>query len=381
MKFVATQENLSQGLMTVAHVAGKNTNLPVLNNVLIEAGENRIKLSATNLEIGVSCHVRGKIERPGSFTVQSKLFTDYIGLLPKESVEITLTSGAGDNHGVLVITGGSSETKMKGIAASDFPLIPTVERTQALSCAATDLRTTIAQVIFAVSQSETRPEINGVLLQFEGNQLTMTATDSYRLAERRVRLVTAAPQPHKVIVPVRALQELLRILTNFKDPAALATVDRVEFYLAENQILCTLGTVEIVSRVIEGQYPDYQQIIPQHYATTARVATVELIKATKTASLFSRSGIYDVALAVAPTERSLRLSAANAQLGENTSRIGAEVTGQENKTVLNYRFLLDGLQNIETDEVELHLIDSANPCVLKPRGRTDYLYLVMPIKQ
>ena len=367
--------------MTVAHVAAKNTNLPVLNNVLIEAGENGIKLSATNLEIGVSCQVRGKIERPGSFTVQSKLFADYVSLLPKDSVEIALENASGENGGSMVVKGGSSEMKMKGIAAADLPLIPTVERTNTLSCSVIDLRAAIAQVIFAVSMSETRPEINGVLLTTSGNQLTLTATDSYRLAERKVRLLTAPTKPQKVIVPARALQELLRILTSFKDPAALATVDRVELFVAENQVLFTLGTVEIVSRVIEGQYPDYEQIIPKQYATTARAATVDLTKATKTTSLFSRSGIYDVALAVMPTQRSLSLSAANAQLGENTSRIAAEVTGQENRTVLNYRFLLDGLQNIETEEVELHLIDNASPCVLKPRGRTDYLYLVMPIKQ
>ncbi|MDD5110281.1 MAG: DNA polymerase III subunit beta [Patescibacteria group bacterium] len=381
MKFTVTQENLSQGLLTVAHVAARNTNLPVLNNVLLEAGDGGVKLSATNLEIGVSCLVRGKIERPGSFTVQSKLLADYVSLLPREGVELALVSGESEGGGALVVKGSSSETKMKGIPAADFPLIPQIERKHKATCAINDLRAAVSQVIFAVSQSETRPEINGVFLQFDGNVLTLTATDSYRLAERKIRLLTALPQPQKVIVPARALQELLRVLTSFKDPAALSNVDHVELYVAENQVLFAIGAAEIISRVIEGQYPDYQQIIPARYATTARVATGELLKATKTASLFSRSGIYDVTLAFSPERHDLVLSAANAQLGENTSRVAAEVTGQEQRIVLNYRYLLDGLGNIETEEVEFSLNDNSGPCVVRPRGRTDYLYLVMPIKQ
>lgn len=380
MQFVVTQENLSQGLLTVAHVAAKNSNLPVLSNVLIEAREQGIKLSTTNLEIGMSCLVRGKIEQPGAFTVQSRIFADFINLLPKASLEVALVTDEQGN-GTLTIKGGDSETKMKGIAAADFPLIPTLERTPGASCAVADLRAAIAQVIFAVSQSETRPEINGVLLQFDGSQLILTATDSYRLAERKVHLLTAPPQPQRVIVPARALQELLRTLTSFKDPAALSTVEKVELYLAENQIMFVVGTVEIISRVIEGQYPDYQQIIPLHVTTTGKLTTAELVKAAKTTSLFSRSGIYDIALAFAPDQRQVVLSAANAQVGENISRVGAEITGPPNQTVLNCRYLLDGLQNVETDEVEFHLIDTASPCVLKPRGKSDYLYLVMPIKQ
>lgn len=380
MKFTVTQENLSQGLLTVAHVASRNTNLPVLNNVLLEAGDGGVKLSATNLEIGVSCLVRGKIERPGSFTVQSKLLADYVSLLPREGVELALVSGEGEG-GALVVKGGNSETKMKGISAADFPLIPQIERKHKATCPISDLRAAVSQVIFSVSQSETRPEINGVLLQFDGNVLTLTATDSYRLAERKIRLISALPQAHRVIVPARALQELLRVLTSFKDPAALSNVDHVELYVAENQVLFAIGAAEIISRVIEGQYPDYQQIIPARYATTARVATSELLKATKTASLFSRSGIYDVTLAFSPQRHDLVLSAANAQLGENTSRVTAEVTGGDQRIVLNYRYLLDGLSNIETEEVEFSLNDNASPCVIRPRGRTDYLYLIMPIKQ
>jgi len=380
MKFTATQENLNQGLLTVAHVASKNTTLPVLNNVLIEAGEGGVKLSATNLEIGVSCMVRGKIERMGAFTVQSKLLADYIGLLPKEGVEISLLSGE-NNGSSLSVKGINSETKMKGIPASDFPLIPSVERKTKATCSSADLRAAIAQVIFAVSQSETRPEINGVLLAFKDGLLTLTATDSYRLAEKKIRLLSKFSEERQVIVPARALQELLRILAGFKDPSALSSVDRVEIYVAENQILFTLGTIEVISRVIEGRYPDYQQIIPAQYATTGRLSTVELLKATKTASLFSRSGIYDVTLSFSPERHELVLSSVNAQLGENVSRVPAEITGAENRNVLNYRYLLDGLQNIETEEVEFSLIDNTNPCVVRPHGKTDYLYLVMPIKQ
>lgn len=380
MKFTVTQENFSHGLFMVSHVAAKSANLPVLQNVLIEANESGIKLTATNLEIGMSCLVRGKIDHTGAFTVQSKLLADFVGLLPKTNLEVASVSDAQGNS-ALTVTSGESETKLKGIPAADFPLIPAVERQGGATCAADDLRAAIAQVVFAVSQSETRPEINGVLLQFAGHELTLTATDSYRLAERKVHLLTPLREPQHVIVPARALQELLRALSGFKDPAALAPVENVELFVAENQILGVAGGVEIVSRLVEGQYPDYRQIIPQQSSTTGKIATAELAKAAKTASLFSRGGIYDVALAFEPERRQVVLSAANAQLGENITRVGANITGVPNRTVLNSRYLLDGLQNMEAEEVEFHLIDTASPCVIKPRGKANYLYLVMPIKQ
>jgi len=382
MKISCTQENLNQGLFVVSHIAAKNTALPILNNVLIQAQENTIKLSSTNLEIGVSCIIRGKVEKEGDFTVQSRLLADYVGLLPKEKVDLSVgKDNQEEQNQVLAVSCKNNATKIKGQPAADFPLIPQIDRTNSYILSSQNLRLAVSQVVFAVSINETRPEINGILFNFTDNKLTLAATDSYRLAEKSVDLKKGG-NAQQVIVPTRTLQELQRILGSFKDPAAISEIEEVEIYLADNQILFVLGDIELISRLVEGQYPDYRQIIPQQSNTKITLNVSEFINATKTTSLFTRSGIYDVNLEVFPDKKETTISSANNQLGENTSRLTGEASGDSNSIVVNYRYLLDGLQNIETDQVEVSVIDSNNPCVLKPVSKdSDYLYIIMPIKQ
>lgn len=379
MKISCTQENLNQGLFVVSHIASKNTALPILNNILIQAKENTIKLSATNLEIGVSCVVRGKTEADGDFTVQSKLLADYVALLPKERVDLSTQP----KNQVLEVICKNHSTKIKGQLSTDFPLIPEIEKNKAAVLDYNDFRQALNQVVFAVSVSESRPEINGVLFNFVKDKLTLAATDSYRLAEKSINLISGSQiSDQSVIVPARTLQELQRILGSFKDPAAISNIEEVKIYLAENQILFVLGEVELISRLVEGQYPDYQQIIPQQSNTKASLSVSEFINATKTASLFTRSGIYDVNLEFSPDKKEIVVSSVNNQLGENISRLNAEISGDANTIVVNYRYLLDGLQNLEASQVEINVIDANSPCVLKPIGKdSDYLYIIMPIKQ
>ena len=384
MKITCTQENLNQGLFVVSHLASKNTSLPILNNILFPVDKNTIKRSATNLEIGVSCGVRGKIEEPGDFTVQSRLLSDYISLLPKERVDLTTPGEAGgeSQNQILEVKCKNHSTKIKGQSAADFPLIPQIEKKQAYTLKPDDFRQAISQVIFAVSVNETRPEINGISFNFTENKLVLATTDSYRLAEKTVSLVSKQNASKKIIVPTRTMQELLRILGSFKDPAAISNIEEIKIYLAENQILFTLDNIELISRLVEGQYPDYQQIIPTNNKTKVLVNVAEMIKATKTASLFARSGIYDVNLDFAAGQKEVVVSSTNSQLGENFSSLEAEFEGETNKIVVNYRYLLDGLQNINSEQAEISIIDGNNPCVLKPVGKTsDYLYIIMPIKQ
>ena len=382
MKISCTQENLNQGLFIVSHLAAKSAALPILNNILIQASENLIKLSATNLEIGVTCGVRGKVEEEGDFTVQSKLFADYVSLLPKDRVDLTVDKNQENNQN-LEVKCKNHATKIKGQLAADFPLIPQINKTNPYVVDYQKFRQAISQVIFAVSISETRPEISGVFFNFTKNQLILAATDSYRLAEKKIDLDKKnKDEEKKFIVPARALQELQRILGSFKDPAAISEIEFVEIYLGENQILFRIDSVELISRLVEGQYPDYQQIIPQTANTKITANTAELIKAIKAASLFARSGIYDVSLEVNPDKKIILISAANSQLGENRSEISAEITGENNATVVNFRYLLDGLQNIDSEEILINIIDGNGPCLIQTSEKSvDYLYIIMPIKQ
>lgn len=379
MKFSCTQENLAQGLSVVSHIAGKNVNLPILANVLVKIDEKVVRLLTTNLEIAVSVEVRGKVDTPGEFSVPARLFADFVSLSSGERVDVEQKGDAFE------VRGGSSRTKIKGMPASEFPLIPTVSREKAFRVPVADLRRAIGKVIFAASPNESRPEISGVLLRFEPQgptgRLTVAATDSYRLAEAQISLhESPGAEARSVIVPARTLAEVLRIISSFKDDSELPAT--VEVVLSENQILFTYGPVEIVSRTIEGQYPDYKAVIPEAAKTTIALPREDLAKAVKTASLFSRSGLYDVHLASA--EGKLSVTSADSQIGENETSLSAAIQGGENKITLNYRYLSDGLGAIDGGGVVMKIIDSANPCVLIPQEDSPgmkYLYIVMPIKQ
>ncbi|MFA5075997.1 MAG: DNA polymerase III subunit beta [Patescibacteria group bacterium] len=386
MRFSCTQENFNQGLTVVSHVASKNVNLPILNNVLLKTEEGGIRLLATNLEIGISCFIRGKVEEQGEFTIPARVLADYINLLPSQKIDVSLK----ENY--LDINCDNYQTKIKGEPASEFPLVPQIKREKPLVAKVGDLVKALQQVIFAVSLSESRPELSGVLLDFivEKGKLIIAATDSYRLAEKNLK-VAGREDGVRTIIPANTLQELQRILGSASKNQLLADneskAENVEIYLGENQILFVYNNIELVSRVIEGQYPDYSQIIPQNYQTQVVIGTDDLIKAVKSSSLFVKTGINDVLLEFNPSNEVV-VSSVNTQLGENQSVLTANITGPKNSAVLNYRYLLDGLQALGTPEVILEVIDNNTPIILKPVLTSaeagvdrDYLYLVMPIKQ
>lgn len=387
MKLTCTQENLKRGLNTVSHIASKNTSLPILSNVLLKAERGVVSLITTNLEIGIRCLVRAKIYKDGAYTINSKLLTDFINLLPNEKIELEL------KEDVLEVWTENQETKMKGDSAEEFPLIPQVNRGNAYICRVEELLKAFTQVLFAVSVSETRPEISGVYFNFKDNALTIAATDSYRLAEKKIKLNESVKEEKEVIIPARTVQELFRILSSYASSSISeeepVDLEKIEIYFEENQVLFVFNNIELVSRIIEGQYPNYKQIIPTNNKTRAVVNIAEFVKATKTASLFSRAGIYDVNLEL--KEDKIVVFSTNNQMGESKSKVNGKIEGDSNKVVINYRYLLDGLQNIDSTDVIFEMIDAANPCVLRPAesldekkeaiADQDYLYIIMPIKQ
>jgi len=380
LKIFSLQENLKQGLALVGHVSGKNVNLPILNNVLIKAGDGKIRLIATNLEVGVISTVRGKIEREGSFTVNSKIISDCINLLPNKKI------GLEQKENNLLVDCENYQAKAKGQSAEEFPLIPEVDRKNYFSAEAEEVKKAISQVIFASAVSETRLELSGVLFVFSGGNLTIVATDSYRLAEKKIKINSNSEEEKKIIVPAKTLQELLRVLSVNLDEVEEKNPE-IKFYISENQILFTYGSTELVSRLIEGQYPDYQQIIPNNSKTKISIDRQELIRAVKMASLFSKAGVNDVNLDFPAGKNQVVVSSVSGQTGENITNLEARVSGDDNSIVVNYRYLLEGLSNIEKETVKIEVIDSNTPCVIRPdlpaqAGQAEsYLYIIMPIKQ
>lgn len=382
MKFSCTQENLNQVLNVVSHIAVKNANLPILSNILLKAENKNLMISATNLEIGVSTNVRGKIEVDGDFSVDARLFASYISLLPKDRVDVELI---GDE---LKIICQKQKTKIKGQGTADFPLIPKIEKEKPYIVSSNKLKEAIYSVFFAASNSEIRPEISGVYLGFLKDKLILTATDSYRLAECKIDYIenSKAKQPGdyldlKVIIPVKTLQEVSRILGTLRDEVSVENTDNIEIYLDESQIMFVYNGIELVSRLIEGQYPEYEQIIPASQQSKIKINTVNLIKAVKTSSLFAKSGVFDIKLDFKSNQNELLVVASSSQTGENISNLEMEKFGSGEEIVLNYKYLLDGLQNIGSDQVFFEISDTNTPCVIKPEGKIDYLYLIMPIRQ
>lgn len=388
MKISSLQENLKQGLFVVSHVAGKNINLPILNNVMVDARDGNIKLIATNLEIGVVSTIRGKIEKEGAFTVNSKTLTDYVSLLPNKKVNIEQKENS------LIVEAENYKTKILGQSAEEFPLIPEVDKKNSYSAKIDEFRQALSQTAFAVSSSESRLELSGVLFNFNKEKLTLAATDSYRLAEKTINIKTntGTEEGKKIIIPAKTLHELIRILSG--DQSAGETENNggeIKFYLSDNQILFTVGSTELVSRLIEGQYPDYTQIIPDNTKTTAIINRSELIRAVKASALFSKTGINDINLDFPQGKKTAVISSASGQTGESTTELDADVIGEDNGVVVNYRYLLDGLNNIDSENIKIEVIDSNTPCILKPSSSAkdsadkekgdDYLYIIMPIKQ
>ncbi len=375
MKFTCLQENLNFGLQATGHLVNKNINLPILNNVLIETSSSGVKLSSTNLEIGISCQVRCKVDEEGAFTADARLLSEYVSLLPNDQVNLELVK-----DDFLKVSCRSSETKIKGIVSDDFPVIPKIEKTTPYKIDIKDFKKALSQVVFAVANSESRPEISGVLMSFNKIKpgfVYLVGTDSYRLTEKALA-VSENKEEREVIVPVKSLQEVLRILGLVKesdDPTGALNV-----YVSENQILFSCDGIELISRLIEGQFPDYKQIIPNQTRTQVVVTTAELVKSIKAVALFSKLGIFDVNLKF-NSAKGLVIQATNSQLGESKSEISVSFSGDDNETTINYRYLLDGLNNIPADEVELSLVDGNVPFIVRPKGDESYTYIIMPIKQ
>jgi DNA polymerase-3 subunit beta len=377
VKLSCTRENLYQGLSITSHAGGKNANLPILSNILLRADIGGLKLTATNLELTITCTIRGKVDQPGEYTLPAKLFSDYVALLPNERIDLDLL-----DHSVSVVC-EKTKTKINGLPANEFPLIPPVTGGVRFSVTAATFDAALGNVLFAVATNEARQALTGVFMHFDGlnDQLILAATDSYRLAEKVIPLRERVEGERKTIVPSRTLAELRRILSVLRDNAEAP--EAIEIELTESQIVFRYGTVELSSRTVEGVYPDYRQIIPKSSSTEIILSKGAFAQAIKRTSLFSKAGLFDVKLDINAAEKTVTLSAADVGRGENTVSIEGEVVGMPNAVVLNYRYLLDGVNAMTSDRVVLKLIDAMNPCVVTPENRPEdkYLYIVMPIRQ
>jgi DNA polymerase-3 subunit beta len=365
MKFICVQKNLSSVLNLVSHLAGENkNNLPILNNLLLEAKKGFLEISATNLEIAFKAKVRAKIEKQGKITIPAQILTNYINSLKDENLTFELKESN------MYIWGENSQAKIITTPTEDFPIIPQIESGKKYKIKSDILKQNLEKIIFSISPLENRIEISGGLFIFnspEEGKLTLVGTDSYRLAENIVPLISSEKSIFKVIVPYKTLSEVLKI-TDEED---------IDIIVSENQISFVNSYLEIISRIISAEFPDYKEIIPNKFKTKIILKRNDILNALKSVSCFSEKNINDIHFEVKKDKLKF-FSSSN--IGESYSELNADIEGIPNKIVFNSKYLMDFLTANKEEEIIMEIIDENCPAVFRLKDKLNYLYLLMPIK-
>jgi DNA polymerase III subunit beta len=374
MKVTVLQENLARGLGVVSKAVSPRSTLPVLANVLIASDEGRLRLSATNLEMGITCWIPARIDEEGSTTVPARTFSDLVATLPSDQVLLKLDP----QTQTLNVRGGSSTNDIKCIDAQEFPPMPVPDFDGAVQINVGDFREMIHQVAFAASSDEARPVLMGVLVQVDKDKLTMAAADGFRLSVRKAILSTPSSSPVSAIVPAQALKELARVATDSEEPIYMVLPK------GRGQVVFRVKDVEVVSQLIDGTFPDYQQIIPRSYKSRTLVSTSSLLKACKQAEIFAREGsnvarfnIKSAQGEMQPSE--VEISATSEETGKNETIVEATVDGGGLLIAFNVKFLREALEVIRTPNVALETSAPNAPGVVKPVGDDQFLHVIMPM--
>jgi DNA polymerase-3 subunit beta len=321
MKLKVTQENLTRALAVVSRVAASRTTLPILSNILLKAEGNGLMLASTNLELAITVTLNGKVDEEGSITVPARLLTDFVGSLPAGNIDLSVDGQA------LLISAGKYTSKINGLAADEFPSLPDITDASEGVIDAHELKSALQQTVFAASSDEARQILTAVNIHSHQGGLFAVATDSYRLAERRI---SALESELTLLIPAGAMQEVLRAITD--------EVDEVHYSYDESQVRFSLGGVTILSRLIDGTYPDYRALIPREGETEFTIKKADFINITKVSSLFAKESAGSITLEVSEDEQQVSIRSIASQVGENTSIADAVVKGSGSVT-LNSRYL------------------------------------------
>lgn len=363
MKLTVTQENLSRALQTVSRVASSKTSLPILGNILLRTDENRLLLAATNLEIAVTEHIGGSVKQPGSFTVPARLMSDFISSLPASNVDLELQGST------IHVSSGGYSSKINGMQADEFPALPEIEAQYECTLPAKELKRAIQQVVVVASHDDTRPVLTGVYWHTFDGGLYIAGTDGYRLAEKRLA-EKADGKEVAAIIPAIALQEVVRVMTD--------DIEQVKVLLDDNQVRFDIGDVEITSKLIDGNFPDYRQLIPSESEIMVRLPKDDFSRITKVASLFARESGGGVTIAADSETGKVSIHSIASQLGENTSEAEAEIKGG-GKVTLNSRYLIEALSCLDGSPVTFAFSGKLSPCVLSVAKASDYKHIIMPL--
>lgn len=376
MNVSVMQENLARGLQTVSRAVSSRATLPVLANVLLKTQDAGLKLTATNLEIGISSWVPGKVEGEGEITVPAKLITDLVASLPNQRIDLELSA----KDRTLKLTSGGSRASIKGMDADEFPVVAAIGDAPTTAVASRALREALSEVVFAAASDESRPILTGVLTRFAGETVTLAAADNYRIAVRTLAVAKPVGTELTIVVPARSYAELIRILPDSDDPIEVTVTPN------RSQVLFHVEGTDLVSRLIEGQFPNYEPVVPKQDAWTARavVDREAFLAGTRRASIFARDSANIVKVEVggdgADGGPGIAITAHAADVGDNADSLEAAVEGSPTTIAFNARYLIDVLANLGSDEAALELSGPLAPGVVRGVGKDDYVHVIMPVR-
>ena len=376
MKVTVNQQQLAHCVSMVSRAVSPRSTLPVLSNILVKTDDGRLRLSATNLELGITCWIGARIDGEGAITVPARTFTDLISNLPSDQVVLMLDNST---QTLNVRSGSTSETNIKGIDAQEFPPIPEPDLDEGISLNVTNFKEMVQQVAFAASTDEARPVLTGVLLKLDGDHITMAATDGFRISIREDDIPNLVSRSIEAIIPARALVELSRIISSGKDENLIMTFPR-----DRGQVIFHSDDLELASQLIEGSFPDYRAIVPQNFKTHTLLSTTGLLKACKQAEIIAREGTNVARLNIIPdTEEAspgtLEISAQSEQTGTAEVLVDASVDGVPLLVAFNVRFLREVLEVIKADNVWLETNAANTPGLIHPQGDDHFKHIIMPM--
>ncbi len=378
MKFTCKTQNLKEAVFKVERIVSKQTTLPILGNILIKAKKGRLMLASTNLEIAIQVFVGAKIEKEGVITVPARILGGFLGTISDEVISGEL------NGAELKVISKKHKIKIKGIDAKDFPIIPEIPREQFFKLKTAEFSRAIGGVLVSVAHNDTRQELNGVYMEFGERILTLASTDSFRLTETKVVLESGSASDDfkifkeknpSVIVPALAFMELSRLEEN----------GELSVVINQNQLFVSTESVRVISRIINGNYPEYKQVLPKKYEIVAKLEKEKLLNAVKIASLVANNQSGEVRLKNSKNNKSLVVTAQSIDAGDNVSRVPAEISGPQFEVFFNHRYLIEGLNSplFETDELIIKLNQQKSPVMFAEgkdgKENKNFSFVIMPI--
>jgi len=374
MNVSVMQEHLARGLQTVSRAVSTRATLPVLANVLLRTENSGLKLTATNLEIGINCWVPGKVTEEGEITVPARLLTDLVTSLPNQRIDLVLSP----KDRTLKLTCGSNRSSIKGIEADEFPVVAAIGETPATSVDARVLREALSEVVFAAASDESRPILTGVLTKLSGDRMTLAAADNYRIAVRTLTLDPPVEAETLIVVPARSYAELQRIL-----PDAEASIE-ITVTPNKSQVMFHVDGIDLVSRLIEGQFPNYEPVIPTSHSSRAVIDREAFLAGTRRASIFARDSANIVKIELngeaGADGTGVAITAHAADVGDNADTLEATIEGSPTSIAFNARYLIDVLSNLGAEEAALELSGPLAPGVIRGIGKDDYVHVIMPVR-